>query len=142
MPLGFFNDKNMLPPEDEVNSILGESQALWNNVKLYIERYGATKEEWKIYTKAAGWCKKILMTDGKNERNILFIYPNLKYFTCVIVYGEKAVALAESSDIPESNIESIKQAKPYKEGRSFNVEVRTPQDYETLKKLIDIKIKA
>ena len=141
MPLGFFNDKNLIPSESEIEGVLGQVQALWNNVKLHIEKYGATKEEWKIYTKAAGWCKKILLTDGKNERNMLFMYPNLNYFTCVLVFGEKAVAIAENSDIPESIIESIKQAKPYREGRSFNVEIRTPQDYEVLKKLIDIKMK-
>ncbi len=141
MSLGLFCDKSQLPTEVEVNDTLGETQALWNNVKLHIEKYGATKEEWKIYAKSAGWCKKILLIDGKNYRNILFMYPNVNYFTCVIVFGEKAVSVAENSNIPQSIIDSIHKAKAYKEGRSFNVEIKTQQDYEVLRRLIDIKIK-
>ncbi len=64
----------------------------------------------------------------------------MNYFTCVFVFGEKAVSIAEKSQLPENILTSILNAKPYREGRSFNVEIRTLQDFEILKKLIDIKI--
>lgn len=56
------------------------------------------------------------------------------------MFGEKAVSSAEKSELPENILESILSAKQYREGRSFNVEIRTLQDFEVLKKLIDIKI--
>ena len=56
------------------------------------------------------------------------------------MFGEKAVSSAKKSGLPENILESILSAKQYREGRSFNVEIRTLQDFEVLKKLIDIKI--
>ena len=109
-------------------------------MKLYIEKHGLIREEWKFYSQKAGWCKKILLLSEKEERNIIFLYPNIDCFTCVLVFGEKAVEVAEKSDLPKNIIDSILSAKQYREGRSFNVEIRTQQDFEVLKKLIDIKI--
>lgn len=141
MLLSFFCDKYLLPSESEVNEALGETQAMWNEVKQYIEKHGEIKEEWKIYSQKVGWCKKIFLTGGKKERNIIFLYPNINFFTCILVFGENAVSAAEKSELPKNILDSIYNAKQYSEGRSFNVEIRTQQDFEILKRLIDIKIK-
>lgn len=142
MSLSFYCDKFMCPSEYDMSGVLGKTSAMWSDVKPYIEKYGSTKEEWKIYSQKAGWCKKVLLVSGKEERNIVFLYPNIDCFTCVLVFGEKAALLAKQSQLPDHIIDSIDSAKPYKEGRSFQVEVRTPFDYEVLKKLIDIKVQA
>ena len=140
MTLGFFCDKYMLPSENEVSGILGKSAVMWNEVKQYMEKFGLVKEEWKIYSQKAGWCKKLLLISGKEERNIIFLYPNIEYFTGVLVFGEKAVSVAVNSELPENILDSILNARAYREGRSFNIEIRESQDFEILKKLIDIKI--
>ena len=129
-----------MPSEYEVAETLGNTAVMWNEVKRYIEEYGTVAEEWRFYTKKAGWCKKILLVSGKEERNIVFIYPNVDIFTCILVYGEKAVAMAQKSELPEKVMESILLAKAYKEGRSFQIEVRESKDLDILKKLIEIKI--
>lgn len=140
MSLSFFCDKSVLPSENELSLVLENTSKLWHDVRLYIKKYGTIKEEWKIYSQKVGWCKKILLLSNKEERNILFLYPNINYFTCVLVFGEKAVGVAEKSGLPQYILDSILSAKQYREGRSFNVEIRTQQDFEVLKKLIDIKI--
>ena len=56
------------------------------------------------------------------------------------MFGEKAVNVAQKTELPKSILDSILSAKQYKEGRSFNVEMKIPQDFEVLMKLIDIKI--
>jgi hypothetical protein len=140
MTLGFFGDKYMLPSENEVSGILGKSAVMWNEVKQYIEKFGLVREEWKIYSQKAGWCKKLLLISGKEERNIIFLYPNIEYFTGVLVFGEKAVSVAVNSELPENILDSILNARAYREGRSLNIEIRESQDFEILKKLIDIKI--
>ncbi len=78
MSLSFFCDKYMLPSGNEVFRVLEKAGAMWNDVKLYIEKYGLKKEEWKFYSQKAGWCKKILLMSNKEERNIIFLYPNIK----------------------------------------------------------------
>jgi hypothetical protein len=130
----------MQPSENDVSGVLEEAAALWNAVNQEIGKYGKIKEEWKIYSIKTGWCKKILLVSNKEERNILFMYPNEGFFTCVLVYGEKAVQAVQQTDISESILDSILSAKAYKEGRSFNVEIRTPKDFDVLVKLIDIKV--
>jgi len=140
MTLSFFCDKFMLPSENEVYGVLGKVAVMWHEVKQYIEKYGSIKEEWKIYSQKAGWCKKLLLVSGKEERNIIFLYPNMECFTGVLVFGDKAVSVAENSGLPEDILDSILLAKAYREGRSFNIEIKEPQDLEILKKLIDIKI--
>lgn len=140
MALGFFCDKHILPSEDDVRGILGEAVDMWGELKQYIQKYGLIKEEWKIYSQKAGWCKKILIVTGNEERNIIFLYPNTECFTGILVFGEKAVQAAVNSNIPEEILHKILEAKAYKEGRSFNIEIRGDHDFEIIKKLIDIKI--
>jgi hypothetical protein len=140
MALGFFCNKYILPSEDEVTGVLGETAVLWKKLRSSLEQYGSVKEEWKIYSQKAGWCKKLLLVSGKEERNIIFLYPNEEYFTGVLVFGEYAVKAAEDSEVPADILNKILEAKPYKEGRSFNIEVRDTGDFDILNKLITIKI--
>jgi hypothetical protein len=140
MALSFFCDKNKMPKEEQVTDVLGRAAIYWDGVKQYIGEYGAMKQEWKIYSQKAGWCKKLFLITEKDERNIIFLYPNEECLTCVLVYGEKAVEAVNISDLPKDIISNILLAKAYKEGRSFNVEIKTFQDFEILKKLIYIKI--
>lgn len=140
MALSFFCDKYSLPSEDEVTEVLGEMAVFWNELKLFLQRYGLIKEEWKIYSQKAGWCKKLLLVSGKEERNLVFLYPNANYFTGVLVFGEKAVRAAVESGVPGEILNKILIEKAYKEGRSINIEIRGTGDFEIIKKLIAIKI--
>ena len=141
MALSYYCDKNIQPSEEEVNFLLGNVAAIWTGIAEYIQTFGSIKEEWKIYSKKAGWCKKIWLINGKSERNILFLYPNADYVTAIFVYGEKAVKEAEDSDLPKDIIANIMQAKTYQEGRSFTITMKGTEDLETAKELILIKVK-
>ncbi len=140
MSLSLFCDKYSLPSEQEVTEALGVTAGFWMDLKQYIESHGVVKEEWKIYTQKAGWCKKLLLVSGKEERNLIFLYPNAKYFTGVLVFGDRAVEAARDSGLPFDIINNILQAKAYREGRSFQIEVRDKQDFINLIRLIDIKL--
>jgi hypothetical protein len=140
MGLSFFCDKYYIPSECEVSEVLGETTKFWSELKHYLETYGMIREEWKIYSQKSGWCKKLLLATGGEERNMIFMYPNVNYFTGVLVFGEKAVREAELCGIPEEILNKILSAKPYMEGRSFNIEIRGALDFENIKKLITIKI--
>lgn len=141
MALSFFYHKYIIPSEEQVTEILGKAAIYWDEVKQYIGEYGVIKEEWKIYSQKAGWCKKLLLISDKEERNIVFLYPNIECLTCVMVFGENAVDAAENSEIPKEILSNILLAKAYREGRCFNIEIKISQDFVILKKLIDIKIR-
>ncbi len=140
MALSFFCDKNRMPSEEQVLEVLGETAIYWDGVTQFISEYGVIKEEWKVYSQKAGWCKKILLTSEKQERNIIFLYPNEKFLTGVLVYGEKAVEAALNSELPKDILNRISLAKAYTEGRSFQIVIKEETDFVCLKKLITIKI--
>lgn len=70
----------------------------------------------------------------------MYLQPSKGFFDAFFVFGEKAVAAAEKSDLPESVLNTITAARQYAEGRLFHVEVRTHDVIEVIKTLIKIKI--
>jgi hypothetical protein len=59
--------------------------------------------------------------------------PRQGGFATVLVFSERAVEQARSSDLPAYVLERIEQAKPYAEGRSLRFEVNKAEDLEVVK---------
>lgn len=72
---------------------------------------------------------------------MFFLVPCEKYFYLSFVFGDKAVAAVEQSDIPQSMIDELKNAKKYTEGRGLRVEVKKKNDIKNVLKLVEIKMK-
>jgi len=62
------------------------------------------------------------------------------YFRIAFVFGEKAVAAVEKSDLPDSIKKDVADTWKYAEGRGIRLEVKRPQDADNVIKLIDIKV--
>ncbi|HEC02228.1 MAG TPA: DUF3788 family protein, partial [Phycisphaerales bacterium] len=69
-----------------------------------------------------------------------FFVPLDGAFNVSFVFGDRAVAAAEKSDLPKDLIETLKNARKYVEGRGFKIEVKGPADVENIKKLVEIKV--
>lgn len=138
MGLSVFEDKNNPPTDDDLSKVLGDAKALWDDLKTHvIENFPPIVEDWKHYGKSSGWTMKLL----RKKRNLCFSYPGNGEMTVVFVFGDKAVQAVEESDIPRPIVDELKQARKYAEGRGIKIPVRTREDVETVKKLVDIKIK-
>lgn len=138
MAVSIFDSKLRIPNEYDVTEALGYSKRFWDELREYFARtYTPTTEEWKSYGEKSGWTL-ILKYEG---RTIQYLYPSKGYFLALFVFGEQTVTAAEKSDLPQYVVNKIRDARPYVEGRSFNIEVRVAGDLEVVKKLIDIKIK-
>lgn len=137
MALSIFEDKVKKPDNEDIREALGSSCRLWEEIKEYMaSNSGTMTDEWKYYGKSSGWT--LLLKQKK--RTILYLFPGKDFFTTLFVFGEKAMEQAGKSNLPDYIIESIHSAKPYMEGRSFQVEVKNEQDLENVKVLIDIKL--
>lgn len=137
MALSIFDNKQCKPEEADLAEAMGEAKRLWDEVREYITKnYSSVKEEWKFYTKKSGWGLVV----KSSKRTILYMYPSKNFFTTVFVFGERAVSEAEATPIPQEIMDSINSAKPYMEGRSFNVEVHTDDNFEHIKTLMKIKM--
>jgi len=125
-----------MPTEDALAAALGESKALWDDIKKQVESAcGKYNNEWKYYSKKAGW--SFVVRSGK--RTILYLIPQDKYFKVNFVLGDKAVAAAQEIGLPESIVALIMEATPYAEGRSFMFDICSFDDVDSVRKLISIK---
>jgi hypothetical protein len=132
-----FIDKTIEPSDKLLDEAIGNSHVLWQEIKSYIfKNYGETTEEWKYYGEKYGWTlKKIL-----KKRNLFFLNPAKNFFNIAFVFGDRAVAVIEQSNLPSPIINEIKNARKYAEGRGINIEVRSNEDVNIIKQLLDIKI--
>jgi hypothetical protein len=136
MSLSIFGDKDILPNEESLAGVLAGSKTSWDEIKnCVVAECGNYSEEWKYYSKKAGWALVI----KSEKRTILYLIPLSGCFKANFVFGEKAVAAAQVSGLPEPIIALISEATPYMEGRSFMVDITSEADAQIVKRLIAIK---
>ncbi len=137
MAASVFDDKASKPTAQELARVLGESNGLWKGIKKHLKaEYGELTEDWKFYGAKSGWILKTL----RKKRNLFFFLPLEGSFKVSFVFGDKAVAAAEESDLPKDLIKTLKNARKYAEGRGLQIEVKGPADVENIKKLVEIKV--
>ncbi len=137
MATSIFEDKANQPDEKKLAEALGDSYVFWENIKTHLaETYGELTEEWKFYNPKSGWQLKTL----RKKRNLFFFTPVENGFNLVFVFGDKAVAVVEESDLPNKIKKTLREARKYAEGRGLQIEVESEDDVENVKKLVEIKI--
>ncbi|MDR0778321.1 MAG: DUF3788 domain-containing protein [Methanomassiliicoccaceae archaeon] len=136
MSLSAFSDKTVRPDETAVAAVLDKRKSLWDALKEHITKdHKNVSEEWKFYTKEAGWT--LVVKSGK--RTLLYLIPMNGLFKVNFVFGERAVSASQDAGLPEYVMELISNAAPYVEGRSFMFDVNEDADVETAIKLLRVK---
>jgi hypothetical protein len=137
MSASIFADKNKKPTDKMLKVALGKTYAFWEGIKKHIlSEYGKATEDWKFYNVRSGWLLKTLL----KKRNLFFFVPVEDYFKLSFIFGDKAVEAVVKSDLPENIKTTLRNAKKYMEGRGLSIDVKTSEDVEITKKLVDIKI--
>ena len=137
MGASVFDDKEKKPTPQRLARVLGDSNTLWKEIKKHLKtEYGELTEDWKYYGKNYGWTLKTL----RKKRNLFFFVPLKGSFNVSFVFGDRAVAAAEKSDLPKDLIKTLKNARKYAEGRGLQIEVNGIDDVENIKKLVEIKV--
>jgi len=137
MSASIFDDKAVKPDNKSLYQVLGPAAGFWKDLRqTFEELYGPLIEEWKFYNQKSGWQLKLL----KKKRNLFFFTPLEGFFRITFVFGDKAAAVVEESDLPENIKETLRKAKKYMEGRGLTVEVKQSEDTAHIKKLTEIKL--
>jgi hypothetical protein len=137
MSLSLFNDKTRPPSKPEIMDALGKCYSQWIDLVQYFhDHVSPVTEAWKNYGKSSGWTLLLKHRD----RTILYLFPGKRFFTALFVYGEKAFNAAKEADLPDDIRQRILHAKPYEEGRSFQVEIHGEKEMALIKQLIKIKL--
>jgi len=135
--LSAFGDKAITPDDGMVSAVLGDAAGIWEELISYVENnFPNITREWKHYGKAAGWTHKLI----SKKRNLLFFVPMTNCFRLRFVLGEKGCACVEAdSELPEKIKQAFRDATPYTEGRSIDIDINRRQQLETIKRLLEIK---
>jgi hypothetical protein len=132
-----FDDKNTQPTDEMLSQALGATFDYWKQIIDYLKsEIDGVLEDWKFYGKKYGWQLKML----KKKRNLLFLIPSEGVFSVVFVFGDKAVAAVEQSDLPDTIKTELANAKKYMEGRGIKIEINSADEVEHVKKLVRIKV--
>ena len=136
MATSIFDNKEIVPNDEDLENVLKSSLGVYNKLIFYLENeYGSLTNEWKFYSKKAGWTLRI----SNEKRNLVFLSPNDDYFLITVNMGVKVSKIALDSDISDNTKDIIKQAKVYREGISILMEVRNEEDLEDIKTILNIR---
>lgn len=131
------NDKASQPDDDLLARTLDRSYAALQALRKHIrETYGETSEEWKFYGRKYGWQLKTFL----KKRNLFFIIPEEGSFRVVFIFGDRAVAEIEKSDVDKRLKDEVASAKKYAEGRGLTVPVGDPSPLPDIRTLLKIKL--
>jgi len=137
MASSVFDDKSMKPDDIQLKKVLGKTFELWMKLIDYVKaNYDPSIEEWNFSGQKWGWAFRM----KHKKRTILYFTPLEGYFINGFVFGDKAAAVLEKSDLSENIKEELRNAKKYMEGRPLRVDVKKQTDIENIKMLIDIKM--
>jgi hypothetical protein len=129
-------DKSKTPDEKSLFEAVGDKAGYLTEILDHIKNeYDNIKIEWKHYGQKYGWQMKVLM----KKRNLLFLLPFENDFRIGFVFGDKAVAACEKSDLPAELVENLLKEKKYMEGRGVRIDVKTDEDVKIVKTLLKIK---
>ena len=133
MALSAFDDKLKKSGAGDLKKMLGRTSAHWDNLTTHIAaEYAPPDETWNFAGANWGWSLRL----KQKKRTVLYLTPLEKHFRVGFVLGGKAVKAAHESDLSESVLAIIDEAKKYAEGYAVIIEVKTKKKSKAFKELI------
>ena len=124
------------PTEPVLASQLGSTKLLWDQLLTQLAAHGVDVQEWKCYSRKAGWLLRL----KRNDRAIVYLLPGQRYFTASFALGDRAVQAAKESGLPDHVLKLIAGARRYAQGTGVRAEVRSREDREAVVALARIKL--
>jgi len=133
------NDKLLKPNDEIIFSIIGDTKLLWEQTFSHL--FDNSKDisvDWKYSD-----CGKYWVCIVKKKKNTIFRLRILKMnsFSLAFPFGDKSELMILQSKLPESMKNDFISAKRYNSTRYISIDVEDSNDFENVKKLIDLKLK-
>ncbi len=129
-------DKSVQPDEELVFSLIGKDSQYWKEIGSWLElTFPGISRNWNFYRDGNCW----LLKSELKKKTLFWTAVYSDRFNVSFWFSEKAEPLILGSDLPESIKESYRNAKRYKIGRGISIPVKSPEDVESIKKLILLK---
>jgi hypothetical protein len=132
------SDKNIIPTDDYIFSILGDKKNHWQSIMTYISHdYDDASGTWNYYNDGKQWLFKMV----RKKKTIFWGGIFEDTFRITFYFGDKAEPVIEASDLPHDIKEGFRTAKRYGAIRPISIKVYEHSDVENVLKLIIIKNK-
>ena len=137
MESNVFMDKSVVPADDDLIKVLGNTYVLWKAVRDYVfQQYPKAIEDWNYPGTKYGWSFRI----KDKKRAIIYFLPRDMYFKTALVFGERATNAVMQSSVSKDIKDSLSSAKVYAEGRGIRIDIFDDKILADVKTLIDIKL--
>jgi hypothetical protein len=125
------------PTQRAVESALGDSYTLWKQLVSELKQeLKLDGEDWHSSGVKYGWSLRLQL----KKRNIVYLGPRIGSFMTAFVLGDKAIAAVRKSTLPADLLQTIAKTKRYGEGTPVWIEVKRPEDLDTVKIVAKIKV--
>lgn len=131
-------DPGIIPSEEIIVSLVGESIKLWKSVLNYAsDNNKDVTGDWHYYNDGKQWLYKLV----QKKKTLLWAGIFEDTFRITFYFGDKAGPVIEESDLPPDVRDDFKNGKRFGSIRGITVRLCDISDMETVCKLIDIKRK-
>jgi hypothetical protein len=138
MKTSVFTEKAVVPGQSQLAEALGSTARVWADLQDHLEaEYGPLVGEWKFYSTKSGWVHKTL----RKKRNLFFFTPLDGCFRLGFIFGDRAAAAVEASELPDEIKDELRNARKYAEGRGLTIVVNSKEDLKSVNTLVQIKLK-
>jgi hypothetical protein len=136
MTVGSLLDKAQQPSQQDIQKELGAAWPLWDEITRFLaEAYPEIHPELSYGGKKYGWN----LWYRKSGKSLLSLFPNEGYFVAQIVLGSVQVTQALQLELGEAVGTLLRETPQFHDGRWLFIPVRTAQDAEDLKQLLQVK---
>jgi len=137
MAVSAFDDKAQVPEAGQLDEVLLDAADLWKKLIDRIRsRFEPLGEDWGFSGKKWGWSLRLKC----KKRTVLYMTPANGFFYVGFALGEKAVAAAHESSLPEPVLNLIDNSQKYAEGRAVRLEIRHAEDLGSVVQIAEIKM--
>jgi len=132
-----FVGKAKKPTDDELDSALGPTKKLWDQLALGLaQELSVDVQEWNSYSPKAGWSLRLKC----KKRTIVWLGPCLGCFRVAFIFGDGAMKAVRQIKLPQRVVKIIDEAPRYPEGTGVRFNVKGFKDIAIVKKLAAIKL--
>ena len=131
-----FIGKKTQPSAKDLAATLSDSMGVWKELITWLTAKGISCKEWHSISPKYGWALRPKL----KSRTILYMGPCASCFRVSLVLGDRAVAAARTSDLPKTLLKEIAGARRYAEGTGIRLLVKTAEDLEPARTLVEIKL--
>lgn len=129
-------DKNIVPGDDQIFSIIGKNSIYWKSFLEAIRKnYPDEQEVWHYYNDGKSWLFRAI----RKKKTLFWIGVLKDTFRITFYFGDKAENLIDKSELPDTMKTGFKNGKYFGKLRSISIKVAGTEDIEHALTLTRIK---